>query len=110
MSVDRTTITVNGNRKRNAGFVKLFVGQIPSTVDETALSAFLSDYVPILRVEILYDHKSNLHRSVLFLLCVIFVDCAFAYVESVDDAKTLIRSLNGQFTFRGVRIIENVVI
>lgn len=92
MSVDRTMITVNGNRKRNVGLVKLFVGQIPSTMDETALNAFLSDYVPILRVEILYDRNSNLHRN-----------CAFAYVESVDDAKTLIQSLNGQFTFNGMR-------
>ena len=57
MSVDRTMITVNGNRKRNVGLVKLFVGQIPSTMDETALNAFLSDYVPILRVEILYDRN-----------------------------------------------------
>ena len=102
MSVDRTMITVNGNRKRNVGLVKLFVGQIPSTMDETALNAFLSDYVPILRVEILYDNKSNLHRSVFLLLGVNYVDCAFAYVESVDDAKTLIHSLNGHFTFNGV--------
>ena len=110
MSVNRTMTTVNGNRKRNTGLVKLFVGQIPSTMDETALCAFLSDYVPILRVEILYNHKSNLHRSVFLVLGVNYVDCAFAFVESDDDAKTLIQSLNGQFTFDEVEFFFTVAI
>ena len=49
-------------KKRKRDVIKLFVGQIPSTIDEPSLGAFLSDYVTILDVTILRDRKTNLNK------------------------------------------------
>lgn len=79
-------------KKRKRDVIKLFVGQIPSTIDEPSLGAFLSDYVTILDVTILRDRKTNMNKR-----------CAFVYVESHDAANTLISSLSEKFYFPNMR-------
>ena len=55
-------------KKRKRDGVKLFVGQIPSTMDETTLDAFLSDYATILDVTILRDRKTNINKRRYLIL------------------------------------------
>jgi RNA recognition motif-containing protein len=44
--------------------VKLFVGQIPGTIHETALNQFLSQYCVVKRVYVLRDENTNRHRRI----------------------------------------------
>lgn len=68
MNVDNHFYQHMEKKKRKRDGIKLFVGQIPSTMDEPTLGAFLSDYVTILDVTILRDRKTNMNKRRYFIL------------------------------------------
>lgn len=105
MSTSRGHIGPHRSNEEKTKSVKLFIGQISSTVDEGALTALLSKYAPILRVKILYDKKSKLPKRMHLVVCGLSVDCAFIYVESMNVANVLIQSLDKKFTFDDVPVL-----
>ncbi|KAF8822188.1 hypothetical protein IE077_000841 [Cardiosporidium cionae] len=75
--------------------VKVFVGCLPKTATEAALSEVFSKFGRVLDVRILRDNNANTKYS------------AFVYFESMESAIDSIRQLNRQFTMpNGKRAIE----
>lgn len=73
-----------------SGPVKLFVGQVPKTYEETDLFPFFSKYGVMENVTIIRDKHTGQHRG-----------CAFVTFTSQDHAEACEQEMHNQFTFPG---------
>ena len=77
-----------GTGSEFSGPVKLFVGQVPKTMEEEDLSPFFSKYGPVEDVAIIRDKHTGQHRG-----------CAFVTFLSKESAEACEEELHNQFVF-----------
>ena len=70
--------------------LKLFVGQVPKTYEETDLAMLFEPYGRILDMTVIRDRRSGMHRG-----------CAFVTYERGEDAMKVVRQMHGKYTFEG---------
>lgn len=75
---------------RPPGSVKLFVGQLPSTVDEAGLRQIFSEFGNVLETVILRDRATNTHRG-----------CGFVIFSTREEAERAISSQNTRAVLPG---------
>ncbi|KAL3911646.1 MAG: hypothetical protein SGARI_001547 [Bacillariaceae sp.] len=72
--------------------VKLFVGQVPKTMNEEDIFPTFDSFGPLKDVSIIRDKHTQLHRG-----------CAFVTYWSSEDAERAQEELHGKHTFPGAR-------
>lgn len=70
--------------------LKLFVGQVPKTFEETDLAMLFEPYGRILDMTVIRDRRSGMHRG-----------CAFVTYERGEDAMKVVREMHGKYRFEG---------
>jgi RNA recognition motif-containing protein len=70
--------------------LKLFVGQVPKTFEETDLAMLFEPYGRILDMTVIRDRRSGMHRG-----------CAFVTYERGEDAMKVVREMHGKYKFEG---------
>lgn len=73
---------------RPDGPVKLFVGQVPKTMEEADLTGTFQDFGEIKEILVIRDRHTGQHRG-----------CAFVTFYAAADANRVIETLHDQFTF-----------
>lgn len=85
-----TGATEEINSDYSGDVVKLFVGQVPRTMDEADLFPIFEKYGPMQDVAIIRDKHTGQHRG-----------CAFVTFFSKDSADACEKELHNQYTFEG---------
>lgn len=70
--------------------LKLFVGQVPKTLEETDLALLFEPYGRILDMTVIRDRRTGMHRG-----------CAFVTYERGEDAMRVVREMHGRYRFEG---------
>lgn len=70
--------------------LKLFVGQVPKTYEETDLAMLFEPYGRILDMTVIRDRRSGMHRG-----------CAFVTYERGEDAMRVVSDMHGKYRFEG---------
>ena len=70
--------------------LKLFVGQVPKTFEETDLAMLFEPYGRIIDMTIIRDRRSGMHRG-----------CAFVTYERGEDAMRVVEEMHGKYRFEG---------
>ena len=70
--------------------LKLFVGQVPKTLEETDLALLFEPYGRILDMTVIRDRRTGTHRG-----------CAFVTYERGEDAMRVVREMHGRYRFEG---------
>lgn len=78
------------NADRLAQPLKLFVGQVPKTFEETDLAMLFEPYGRIVDMTVIRDRRSGMHRG-----------CAFVTYERGEDAMKVVEEMHGKYRFEG---------
>lgn len=84
------TEEINSDCSGDGEVVKLFVGQVPRTMEEADLFPIFEKYGPMQDVAIIRDKHTGQHRG-----------CAFVTFFSKDSADACEKELHNQYTFEG---------
>jgi len=85
---EEPTSTVDEDRLSQP--LKLFVGQVPKTYEETDLAMLFEPYGRILDMTVIRDRRSGMHRG-----------CAFVTYERGEDAMRVVSDMHGKYRFEG---------
>ena len=72
--------------------LKLFVGQVPKSMEEAELQPYFDKYGPISNVKICRDRDSKQHKG-----------CAFITCDNLDDGERIIREMHDRVRLPGAK-------
>ena len=72
--------------------MKLFVGQVPKSMEEDDLKPFFEKYGPLSSIKILRDRDSKSHKG-----------CAFVTYENLDDADNAVHEMHDRVALAGAK-------
>jgi len=55
--------------------VKMFVGQIPRTMDDDELKLIMEEFGPVYQLGVIRDRASSQHRGKCQFMCCVYIHC-----------------------------------
>ena len=85
---------------------KLFVGQIPKTMNEEEVVKIFSDSFTIYSAYIIRDRTTQEHKGNSYIVYIHMIGCAFICVDS-NSADALIEKYHNTYICKGVRLDDS---